>query len=269
PVGRSDDASAETGAGRPRGLDMLVGMDYQLAGVYERGLTNGANALAAIQQVVFQEGSLSMTELVKAMQDNFEDASVRAHLLAAPKWGNNDQRADQWAVKLVQMRERVLNSIDEKFGGRPHTVCHVVRSLHHVDGKRIAASPDGRYAWTPVADSIGAQTGTALAGPTAVLNSVLKLNAAQNYRGGYNLNLTLSKTNTTADMLLPLVETFFDGGGQELQINSFDADTLRAARENPGSYSDLLVRVAGFSTRFVDLSAAEQEELIERAELIA
>ncbi len=252
-----------------RGLDMLVGMDYQLPGIYERGLTNGANALAAIQQVVFEESSLSMTELLKAMQDDFQDASVRARLMAAPKWGNNDQNADQWAVELVAMRERVLNSIDERFGNRPHMVCHVVRSLHHVDGRRIAASPDGRYAWTPVADSIGAQTGTALAGPTAVLNSVLKLNAAQNYRGGYNLNLTLSKTNTTPDALLPLVETFFDGGGQELQINCFDATTLRAARENPERYSDLLVRVAGFSTRFVDLAPAEQEELIQRADVTA
>jgi len=252
-----------------RGTDMLVGMDYHLPGVYERGLTNGANALAAIQQVVFEEGSLSMAELLKAMQDDFQDASARAHLLSAPKWGNNDQRADKWAVELVAMRERVLNAIDSQFGSRPHMVCHVVRSLHYVDGRRIAASPDGRFAWTPVADSIGAQTGTALAGPTAILNSVLKLDAAQNYRGGYNLNLTLSKTDTIPDAILPLVETFFGSGGQELQINCFDAAALRDARENPENYSDLLVRVAGFSTRFVDLSSAQQDELIERADITA
>ena len=252
-----------------RGMDMMVGMDYHLPGVYERGLTNGANALAAIQQVVFAEGSLSMAELLKAMQDDFQNAPARAHLLAAPKWGNNDPLADKWAVELVAMRERVLDAIDGQFGSRPHMVCHVVRSLHHVDGRRIAASPDGRLAWTPVADSIGAQTGTALAGPTAILNSALKLNAAQNYRGGYNLNLTLPKNDTTPDAILPLVETFFGGGGQELQINSFDAAMLRDARENPGNYSDLLVRVAGFSTRFVDLSSAQQDELIERAEITA
>jgi pyruvate-formate lyase len=251
-----------------RGQDLLVGMDYHLPGVYERGLTNAANALASIEQVVFEEGSLSMTELIEAMKGDFQDAAVRAHLLAAPRWGNNDDRADRWAVELVAMRERALNAVDAQFGGLSHVVCHVVRSLHHVDGRRIAASPDGRYAWTPVSDSIGAQTGTALAGPTAVLNSVLKLDASSNYRGGYNLNLTFSRSSTTPDALLALIETFFGSGGQELQINCFDTDTLRAARENPERYGDLIVRVAGFSTRFVDLAPAEQEELIERAEAI-
>jgi formate C-acetyltransferase len=246
---------------------MMLGMDYHLPGIYERGLTNAANALAAIQETVFEEGSLTMTELLQAMQENFQEPSARARLLAAPKWGNNDPRADRWAVELVAMRERVLNAVDKEFGHRPHMVCHVVRSLHHLDGKRIAASPDGRYAWTPLADSVGAQTGTALAGPTAVLNSVLKLDAAENYRGGYNLNLTLSKTNTTAENLLPLIETFFDGGGQEIQVNCFDVSMLKAAREAPEHYGDLIVRVAGFSTRFIDLSSAEQQELIERAEL--
>jgi formate C-acetyltransferase len=248
-----------------RGQDLLVGMDYQLPGVYERGLTNTANALTAIQKVVFAERALSMMELLQAMQNNFQDESVRARLLSAPKWGNNDERADPWAVKLVAMRERVLNAIDAQFGHTHHVVCHVVRSLHHLDGKRIAASPDGRFAGTPVADSIGAQTGTALAGPTGVLNSVLKLDAAQNYRGGYNLNLTLSKASATTDALLTLIETFFSQGGQELQINCFDAATLQAARQNPEQYGDLIVRVAGFSTRFIDLSANEQQELIERA----
>ncbi len=251
-----------------RGKDLLEGMDYHLPGVYERGLTNGVNALSAIQQIVFHESSLSMTELLQAMRDNFQDRSVRAHLLAAPKWGNNDDRADQWATELIAMRERALDEIDARYGDSLHMVCHVVRSLHYLDGKRIAASPDGRFAWTPVADSIGAQTGTAMAGPTAVLNSVVKLDAARNYRGGYNLNLTLSKTSTTPDSLLPLIETFFANGGQELQVNCFDAKILRAARETPELYGDLIVRISGFSTRFVDLSSVEQEELIERAELI-
>jgi len=252
-----------------RGRDLLAGMDYRLPGIYERGLTNTANALAAIQQVVFDDHSLSLTGLLEAMQRNFKDASVRKRLLAAPKWGNDDDRADRWALESVAMRERVLDAVDAQFGHRPHMVCHVVRSLHHLDGKRIAASPDGRFAWTPVADSIGAQTGTARRGPTALLNSVLKLDAARYYRGGYNLNVTLPKRNATPDALLALIEGFFGQGGQELQINCFDAATLRAARENPERYSDLVVRFAGFSARFIDLSPAEQQELIERAEAAA
>jgi len=251
-----------------RGQDLLVGMDYHITGIYERGLTNAANSLAAIQRVVFEDKSISMRELIKAMIDNFKDATIRSLMLNAPKWGNNLEIADKWALELVNMRERVLNSIDAQFGNHPHIVCHVVRSLHHVDGKRIAASPDGRYAWTPVADSIGAQTGTAMAGPTAVLNSVLKLDASNNYKGGYNLNLTFSKSNVSVDALLSLIETFFQWGGQELQINCLDATTLRDAIENPEKYKDLVVRVAGFSTRFIDLSFSEQQELIQRAEAV-
>ncbi|MBM3474738.1 MAG: hypothetical protein FJX75_15855 [Armatimonadetes bacterium] len=249
-----------------RGEDLLTGMEYRLPGVYERGLTNAANALAAIEHSVFQEGALTLRELTAAMQSDFAEGRVRELLLAAPKWGNDDPRADRWAVELVAMRERVLDEVDAHFGGRRHMSCHVVRSLHHVDGKRIAASADGRHAWKPVADSIGAQTGTAREGPTAILKSVLKLDAASNYRGGYNLNLTLAPPVAKPDVLLPLIEAFFGAGGQELQVGVLDAATLRAAQREPDRYGDLMVRVAGFSGRFVDLSLTEQDELIERAE---
>jgi formate C-acetyltransferase len=252
-----------------RGQDLLVGMDYHLPGVYERGLTNAVNALAAIEQTVFQEQSLTLGELVTAMRENFPDAALRQRLRSAPKWGNDDERADRWAQALVALRERVLDETDAAFGEARHMVCHVVRSLHHLDGRRIAASPDGRLAQTPVADSIGAETGTARRGPTAILNSVLKLDAAKNYRGGTNLNLTLPTRGASPDAVLALAETFFARGGQELQVNVLDPGTLREAREHPERHGELVVRVAGFSARFVDLPPAEQDELIARAQAAA
>ncbi len=250
-----------------RGQDMRGGMDYHLPGMYERGLANAANALAAIEEVVFRRGASSMQGVVDAMRQDYPDGRARQRLLAAPKWGNDDPRADRWALALVEMRERVLDRVDEQFGRGPHMVCHVVRSLHRLDGRQIAASPDGRRAQAPVGDSIGAVTGTARGGPTAILKSVLKLDAARYYRGGYNLNLTLTPRSTTAAVIATLVETFFGEGGQELQINCFDAEALRAAQRDPQRHGDLVVRVAGFSARFVDLSRAEQDELIMRAEL--
>ena len=249
-----------------RGRDLLVGMDYHLPGVYERGLTNAANGLAAIEEVVFAERHLTLGALVAAMRSDFADGAVRQLLRAAPKWGNDDDRADRWARELVALRERVLGEVDRRFGGRPHVACHVVRSLHHLDGRRIAASPDGRRAGTPVADSIGAETGTARAGPTGVLKSVLKLDAPRHYRGGYNLNLTLPRGTTAAPAVLSLIEGFCGAGGQELQINCVEAAALRDAQQHPEGYADLVVRVAGFSARFVDLPHVEQEELIARAE---
>lgn len=249
-----------------RGKDMVMGMKYHLPGLYERGVANGANALAAIEQLVFDERTMSLSELIEAMEGDFADWEILKRLQGAPKWGNDDDRVDRWAVELVEMRERVLDSIDAEFGDPPHMVCHVVRSLHYMDGKRIAASADGRHAWTPVADSIGAQAGTARGGPTAILNSVLKIDAARYYRGGYNLNLTLPNQSTTPELVRALVDGFFGKNGQELQINCLDAGGLREAQRNPEQHGDLVVRVAGFSARFVDLSVVEQNELIARAE---
>jgi len=252
-----------------RGSDFSVGMQYLFPGLYERGLTNAANALAAIESLVFAENRLSMGEMLDAMRRDFDDGNVRAQLLAAPKWGNDDDRVDRWGRALVEMRERILDDIDCELGNPAHFVCHVVRSLHHTDGWGIGASPDGRLAGTPVCDSIGAQTGSAENGPTAVLKSVLKLDAARHYRGGYNLNLTLPGASTTPDTVRALIDGFFGEGGQELQVNCFDAATLRDARECPERHGDLIVRFAGLSARFVDLSPVEQDEVIARADAMA
>jgi pyruvate-formate lyase len=221
-----------------------------------------------------------MAGLVGALRANFEGTGeLRARLRAAPKWGNDDDRADRYAPLLLAMRERVLDDVDARTGpvdaasSVHHTVCHVVRSLHYLDGKRIAASPDGRSAWTPVADSIGAEIGTSSAGPTGILNSVVKLGIARFYGGGTNLNLTLPAAHwqepEMQSNLLSLVETHFSQGGQELQVAVLDAGVLRDAQAHPERHGDMLVRIAGFNTRFVDLAPVEQEELIRRAEDVA
>lgn len=244
-----------------RGEDLHTGMRYTLPGIYERGLTNAVNALAAIQQVVFDQRAVSLPALAEQMAANFPDESLRQRLMAAPRWGKEDLRADRWADTLVAMRERVLDQVDAAFQQPPHMSCHVVRSLHHLDGARIGASPDGRRAGEPLADSIGAHG----VPPTSMLNSVLTLNAA-NFRGGYNLNLTLPHSAAQPEVLGALVDSFFKRGGQELQVNVIDSATLRAAMAEPARYGDLVVRVAGFSARFVDLSPLEQAELLARAE---
>jgi len=223
--------------GVARGRDFMVGMDYHTPSAYERGITNGVNALAAIERVVFEDRVVTMSELAEAMRCNFAGYDpLRARLRAAPKWGNGDPRVDAYAPVLLEMRERV------------------------------------RLAWTPVADSIGAETGTAKTGPTGILNSAVKLNPGHNYRGGTNLNITLPaaawQRPEMQTNLLSLVETYFAEGGQELQIAVLDAITLLDAQTHPERHGDLLVRVAGFNTRFVDLAPVEQAELIQRAEAV-
>ena len=245
-----------------RGSDLHNGMQYSLPVLIERGFTNVVNGLAAIA-----EGSVSLEELRKALETDFSDESVRQKLLHAPKWGNDDDRADKWAQVWMDMREEVLREVERELGARRHIVQHVVRSLHHIDGSKLGATPDGRRAGTPLADSIGAVAGTALEGPTALLNSIRKLRPAEYWQGGYNLNLTISPNTASEIDLLALVDAFFANGGQELQIGCLDAKTLRDAKAHPEKYPDLLVRIAGFNALFAKLSPAEQDELIARAEL--
>ena len=118
-----------------------------------------------------------------------------------------------------------------------------------------------------------ARLGTASSGPTAILNSVAELEPRQFWTGGYNLNLTLGPIDQRQPdspvKVEALVDSFFASGGQELQINALDAQVLRDAQSHPEEFPELLVRVAGFTARFVDLSTPQQEEIIERAECAA
>jgi formate C-acetyltransferase len=210
-----------------------------------------------------------MSDVIAALRDDFADASVRDRLLESPRWGNDDDRADRWALAWMQLRDGVRQEIEQEPGCRRHTSSHVVRSLHHIGGCRLGASPDGRPAHAPLCDSIGPPGGVSPEGPTALLNSVLKLNPAIHWPGGYNLNLTLSqRTALDPDLqanLIAMTDAFFADGGQELQISCLDAETLRDAKEHPKRYLNLLVRIAGFNALFVKLSPVEQDELIARA----
>lgn len=252
-----------------RGCDLLAEMRYSLPLVMENGFANAVNGLAAIKEVVFASKSVKLSAFIRALKEGLADERLRAQMLRAPKWGNDNDRADRWAVEWERMRSEVMRQVEAETGERRHVNGHLVRSLNYIAGRSVGASPDGREAGAPLADSIGAQQGTALTGPTAVLNSVLKLHASEHWPGGYNLNLTIPRVSAPDENSLgnlqALIEAFFAQGGQELQINSLNADMLREAKSSPQRYRDLLVRVAGFNAFFVDLSSAQQDELIARA----
>lgn len=245
-----------------RGADLHQAMPYDLPGIFCRGLADAVNALAALQAVANQGGDPTA-----------HAAAVRAGKAVpppeTPHWGEDDPRADRWAVELSRRAAACVDRIATRLGLPPHPICHVVRSLHHLDGRRLGPTPDGRVAGAPCADSIGAVCGTSTQGPTAMLLSVLRLDIAAWYRGGVNLNLTLPSQQAGPPILGPLIEAYFAQGGQELQLNVLDAGRLREAMAQPGRHGDLVVRIAGCSARFIELSRLEQEELIRRAEAAA
>jgi formate C-acetyltransferase len=147
---------------------------------------------------------------------------------------------------------------------------HVVRSSAVTMGRATPATPDGRLAGTPVANSVAVSAGCELNGPTATLNSVCKLDAAKSWQCAYQVNIRfhagMVADDARREKLRAMLNVYFRQGGQELQINVVDSAAMRAAQKNPEEYRDLVVRVAGFSEFFVNLTPEMQNEIIARTE---
>ena len=251
-----------------RGRDMHTAGVYPHGCLFERGFSNAVNGLIAIEHLVFREQRYELAALAGALNDDFADEALRSAIARCPKWGNDDPEADRWARDLLELRTRVVEKLTAE-SNRPRVCCHVVRSLHWLDGLQHGATPDGRRRGEPYAACIGPEPRHALKGPTAIFNSVRHLEPRRFYRGGYNLNLTLPpdcQTGLGNTALAALTETFFANGGQELQISVLDPAILREAMDHPERHPHVLVRIAGFTARFATLSRMQQEALVQRAE---
>ena len=154
--------------------------------------------------------------------------------------------------------------------GTPFGNTHVVRSSAVRQGRVTPSTPDGRLAGTPLAGSVAASSGAERHGPTATLNSILKLDAVHSWQCGYNVNMRFQRNVLTDPesraKIAAMLGSYFKRGGQEMQINSVDTATLREAQKHPEQYRDLVVRVAGFSDFFVNLTEDLQEDIISRTE---
>jgi formate C-acetyltransferase len=212
---------------------------------------------------------LSMDELLAALNNDFEDHERLRQLLLnkTPKYGNDDDYADRVMVDLFNV---YFNAIE----GRPNTKGGAYRinllptTVHVYFGSVIGATPDGRRAWTPLSEGVSPVQGADRHGPTAVLRSVAKMDHVRT--GGTLLNQKftpqLLKDEQGLDNLVGLIRTYFKLDGHHIQFNVVDTATLRAAKQDPAQYRDLIVRVAGYSDYFCDLSQALQDEIIARTE---
>jgi formate C-acetyltransferase len=171
---------------------------------------------------------------------------------------------------VERLRDEPMKEICHDPRGGVFGNCHVVRSSAVRQGLTTGATPDGRLAGTPLASSMAASVGCERNGPTAVLNSVCKLNPPKSWQCGYQVNIRfhsgMISDQSQRDKLRAMLNVYFKNGGQELQINVVGTETLRAAQKNPEQFRDLVVRVAGFSEFFVNLTPEMQEDVIARAE---
>jgi len=252
--------------------DMVHGTKYNILSCGGVFFANAVDGMAAIREVVYEKREATLDEVARACRANFVGHErLRAKLLAAPKHGNDDPRLDYVIRLLERLRDEPMKEIcrdprdGTKFGN-----CHVVRSSAVRTGLRTPATPDGRLAGTPLATSVAASVGCERSGPTALLNSVCKLDARKSWQCGYQVNIRFHAgmivNKTQRDKLRAMLNVYFQKGGQELQINVVDSAALRAAQNNPEQYRDLVVRIAGFSEFFVNLTPAMQEEIIAREE---
>ncbi len=255
-----------------RAQDMSEGTKYNFLSCGGIAFANAVDSLAAIREVVFTSKHATLTDVASACREDFQGRErLRAQLLAAPKHGNDDPRLDDIVRLVEQMRDEPLKEIcrDPRDGSRFGN-SHVVRSGAVTSGKHTPATPDGRRAGTPLASSIAAAVGCEQSGPTALLNSVCKLDSTNSWQCGYQVNIRLHAglidESGEREKLRALLNTYFAQGGQELQLNVVSSETLRAAQQNPELYQDLVVRVAGFSEFFVRLTPEMQQDIIARTE---
>ncbi len=255
---------------------IATGRDYHAGGArynssYIQGVGLGSltDALTAIQYHVFDRKTLTIEALLAALKADFSGyENIRQLLLnKTPRYGNDDDTADRLMVKAF---ESYFAAID----GRPNTrrghyrINLLPTTCHIYFGSVIAASPDGRHAWQPLSEGVSPVQGADRHGPTAVLRSVAKMDHART--GGTLLNQKFSpqafRDEAGLDKLVQLIRTYFRLDGHHIQFNVVDSATLRAAQEHPEQHRDLIVRVAGYSDYFCDLSRALQDEIITRTE---
>ncbi len=252
------------------------GQDYHDGGAryntnYIQGVGLGTitDCLAAIRQLVYVDRSVLLSDLLAALAINFEGQERLRQVLLnkAPKYGNDDPRADDVMVKVF---EAYFNAIDGRKNtkGGAYAINLLPTTVHVYFGSVTGATPDGRRAWTPLSEGISPVQGADRRGPTAVLNSAAKMDQART--GGTLLNQkftpNLLSDEEGLDNLVALVRTYFKLDGHHIQFNVVDVDTLRRAKRSPEQYRDLIVRVAGYSDYFCDLGEALQDEIIARTE---
>ncbi|MCE5262747.1 MAG: glycyl radical protein, partial [Deltaproteobacteria bacterium] len=229
------------------------------------------DSLAAIRKRVFEEKRLTMAELLEALACNFAGReAVRQMLLHAPCYGNNDPYADEIARAIDRASLEFTQAYSAEIG--VHLDLRYVPFTSHVPfGKVVSATPNGRKAWTPLADGASASHGADINGPTAVLlSNFASKNPDFRERASRLLNIKLSPRCVAGDegtrKLVSFIRTFCDLKLWHVQFNIINRETLLAAQKEPEKYRSLLVRVAGYSAYFVDLSPDLQNDIIARTE---
>lgn len=235
------------------------------------GFATVIDSLAAIKKTVFEDKTLTLAQIKEALEHNFKGyEAVRQILLNAPSYGNDDEYTDG----IGKLLDREAQEFTRKYGAElgVHMDLRLVPFTSHVPfGKVVGATPNGRFANTPLSDGSSASQGADINGPTAVLlSNYATKNFDCNEHAGRLINVKLSpacvKGEEGTEKLVRFIEAWRDLKLWHIQFNVLNTDTMRAAQKDPESYRNLLVRIAGYSAYFTELTKDLQDDLISRTE---
>lgn len=233
------------------------------------GMANLVDSIMAIKKIVYDEQIITLEALTAALRENYAGhQDLRALILnRVPKYGNDEDEVDFLVKEFTSCIKEEVGRYKTYRGDRiiPSMFCWI---MHDHFGRETNASPDGRLSGFPLGDGSGPAQGREKKGPTASILSSTKWNHSP-FIGGIAVNLKFTKNMMKGDALekiFNLVKTYMERGGFEIQINVVDRDTLIKAQKKPEEYSDLVVRIGGYSDYFVRLTPSMQEEIIMRTE---
>ncbi len=253
---------------------IATGIDYNAGGAryntsYIQGVGTGTltDSLSAIKHLVFDTGAVAMGDLLEALKDDFMNGETlrQTVLNKIPRYGNDDDLADDLMTDCFNAFFKAVDGRPNGRGGTYHinmlpTTCHVYF------GSVIGATPDGRRSGTPLSEGISPVQGADRKGPTGVLNSAAKMDHLKT--GGTLLNVKFTpqilEGEKGLNAMVGLIRGYFSQDTHHLQFNVVGADTLREAQSVPENHRHLIVRVAGYSDYFCDLSRELQDEIIAR-----
>ncbi|EOH90927.1 glycyl radical protein [Enterococcus pallens] len=235
-------------------------------GVITVGQADIINSLAAVRNLVFDEKKVSMDELCQALAANFEGyEEIQELCLEAPKYGNDDERADWIVGEVFTYVVDEFEKYDTKFGKMTTGMLPV--SGNTPIGAWVGALPSGRKAWTPLTDGIGATGGTDKNGPSALLKSVSHIPHAR-YTQGTQLNMKLEPSILEGQRgishMMNLLKTLCTLDVYHVQFNVVDREVLIDAQKHPENHRGLLIRVAGYTAFYIELGKEVQDEIIGR-----
>jgi len=227
------------------------------------------DSLIAIKEAVFEKGLLSQRTLVESLRNDFKGYEAEQILLTEQlKFGNDIVSVDLLGADILEYAWNLLLQCSSPRGGK-HVPSIILYKTYAFTGKGVCASANGRHESTYLNDSVGACQGVDVNGPTALINSVLRLPNHLAF-GTPVLNMRIHKnmlsTQNGLQKYRALIDNFFLRGGLQIQVSVLDHEQLLAAQENPEEHRDIIVRIGGFSEYFVNLTKELQDSVIKRSE---